>query len=103
MTIRDFKHTSGTWSISDTGPKWSINCGSGGAAIKHIAMVSCHALYEGDREENLANAYLIASSPDLLEALEKTFSIMKDDMPVGLRKVCWDAIEKARGGVTNEI
>ena len=40
---------------------------------------------------------LIAAAPNLLSALEKVFTVMNDDMPVGLRKVCYEAIAKAKG------
>jgi len=46
------------------------------------------------REED---ACLIAAAPNLLSALEKVFTVMNDDMPVGLRKVCYEAIAKAKG------
>jgi len=44
-----------------------------------------------------ANARLIAAAPNLLSALEEVFTVMNDDMPVGLRKVCYEAIAKAKG------
>ena len=47
--------------------------------------------------EQTANARLIAAAPNLLFALEKVFTVMNDDMPVGLRKVCYEAIAKAKG------
>ena len=34
---------------------------------------------------------------ELLGSLEKVFTAMNDDMPVGLRKVCYEAIAKAKG------
>jgi len=46
------------------------------------------------REED---ACLIAAAPNLLSALEEVFTVMNDDMPVGLRKVCYEAIAKAKG------
>lgn len=65
------KHTPAPWDISDTGPKYSINAGTGGAARKHIAMVSCFKGHEGEQEENEANARLIAAAPEMLEALKE--------------------------------
>jgi hypothetical protein len=49
--------------------------------------------------ETESNANLIAAAPDMLEALEKVLEVMAEDMPVGLRKVCYDALAKARGEV----
>lgn len=64
------EYTKGPWSISETGPKWSINVGSGGDSNRHIAMVSCYQRFTNDHTENLANARLIAAAPELLEALQ---------------------------------
>ena len=63
------KHTPGPWFISETGPKWSINVGNGGASNRHIAMVSCYQEFTNDHTENLANARLIAAAPELEDTL----------------------------------
>lgn len=64
------KHTPGPWYISETGPRYSINAGTGGDSTRHIAMVSSYEKFEEDKEENIANSKLMAAAPDLLEALE---------------------------------
>ena len=88
-------HTPGPWEIEssfDPGYK-SIS------AQKHTALAQVvWCMEDEDRSpECEANAHLIAAAPELLEALEKVFTVMNDDMPVGLRKVCYEAIAKARG------
>ena len=88
-------HTPGPWEIKrhfDPGYK-NIS------AQKHTALAQVvWCMEDEDRSpECEANAHLIAAAPDLLEALEKVFTVMNDDMPVGLRKVCYEAIAKAKG------
>jgi hypothetical protein len=89
------KHTPGPWQIKrhfDPGYKFI-------SAQKHTALAQVvWCMEDEDRSpECEANAHLIAAAPELLEALEKVFTVMNDDMPVGLRKVCYEAIAKARG------
>lgn len=71
------KHTPGPWSISETGPKYSINAGNGGASNKHIAMVSCYQQFTNDHAENLANARIIAAAPELLEVCEEALGLFE--------------------------
>ena len=40
---------------------------------------------------------LEAQRDELLKALEKVYTVMNDDMPVALRKICYEAIAKAKG------
>jgi hypothetical protein len=89
------KHTPGPWQIKrhfDPGYKFI-------SAQKHTALAQVvWCMEDEDRSpECEANAHLIAAAPELLEALEKVFTVMNDDMPVGLRKVWYEAIAKARG------
>jgi len=89
------KHTPGPWEIEEHyhfGYRWI----SGPEHSQLAQVVWC--MEDEDRSpECEANAHLIAAAPELLEALEKVFTVMNDDMPVGLRKVCYEAIAKARG------
>lgn len=48
-------------------------------------------------EREAENKALRAQRDELLEALEKVFTVMNDDMPVGLRKFCYEVIAKAKG------
>ena len=88
-------HTPGPWEIKrhfDPGFKFI-------SAQKHTALAQVvWRMEDEDRSPDCeANAHLIAAAPDLLEALEKVFTVMNDDMPVRLRKVCYEAIAKAKG------
>ena len=69
------------------------------SAQKHTALAQVvWRMEDEDRSPDCeANAHLIAAAPELLKALEKVFTVMNDDMPVGLRKVCYEAIAKAKG------
>jgi len=89
------KHTPGPWEIKrhyDPGYKFI-------SAPKHSGLAQVvWCMEDEDRSpECEANAHLIAAAPDLLFALEKVYADMNDDMPVRLRKVCYEAIAKAKG------
>lgn len=60
-------HTSGEWIVDESRHDGCINRLE---PFRHIAMVSAYQAVAGDREENEANATLIAAAPDLLHALE---------------------------------
>ena len=88
-------HTPGPWEIKrhfDPGYKFI-------SAQKHVGLAQVvWCMEDEDRSPSCeANAYLIAAAPELLGALQKVFEVMNDDMPVGLRKVCYEAIAKAKG------
>ena len=88
-------HTPGPWEIKrhyDPGYKFI-------SAQKHSGLAQVvWCMEDEDRSpECEANAYLIAAAPELLGALQKVFEAMNDDMPVRLRKVCYEAIAKAKG------
>ena len=88
-------HTPGPWEIH---PQFD-SCYRDISAPNHIALARVVWRFEEeDRSPSCeANAHLIAAAPDLLKALQKVFEDMNDDMPVGLRKVCYEAIAKAKG------
>jgi len=94
------EHTLGPWEIEEHyhfGYRWI----SGPEHSQLAQVVWC--MEDEDRSpECEANAYLIAAAPELLEALEKVYADMNDDMPVALRKVCYEAIAKAKGE-NNEV
>jgi hypothetical protein len=65
-----------------TGPEWEVNSEpkySVNAHAKHVAMVSCYKSKEGDEQENIANARLIAFTRNhitpLLDALERMMKL----------------------------
>lgn len=66
------KHTPGPWKIKHR-PAFSVEDNK----ERHIAMVSCYKELPGDEEENLANAYLIASAPELLDRLIQAIKIIE--------------------------
>ena len=87
------KHTPGPWFISETGPKWSINVGNGGASNRHIAMVSCYQEFISDHTENLANARLIAAAPELYRLLNYMVNNIGQPMCLETRDTFNEAID----------
>lgn len=85
------KHTSGEWVVDESRHDGCINRLE---PFRHIGMVSSYQAVKGDREENEANARLIAAAPDLLEALQ---NLENDNgqIPDHAWKLVQDAIKKA--------
>lgn len=87
------KHTKGEWLVKH---EYHIMSGDG-RSIASAGTFSSNVNPEKVREENMANAKLIAASPDLLEALieiQKQFN--KDGNMTGhLYEICDKAIKKA--------
>lgn len=65
------KHTPGPWGVPDTGTALGYVGVSAGDQFRWKGMIAqCDAgNYVRSQQEGLANAYLIAAAPDLLEAL----------------------------------
>lgn len=61
------QHTKGKWVVDESRHDGCINVLE---PFRHIGMVSAYQGAQGDREENEANARLMAAAPDLLEALQ---------------------------------
>jgi hypothetical protein len=80
----------GNWT---PGP-WSVVCGEGESP--HYRMISANALRAGDAlndgiyvarvqgPDNLANAHLIASAPELYEALAEILPLAREAMRLGI-------------------
>lgn len=66
------KHTAGPWNFTDK-VRYCIY----GAEDRHVALVSCYQVKEGDKEENLANARLIAAAPELLDEYKQLLAYLK--------------------------
>lgn len=66
------KHTPGPWVTDNSVLRGSINRLD--EPRRHIALTSDWEKEKGDREQNEANARLIAAAPELLEALEDVMS-----------------------------
>ena len=96
-------HTKGPWVVDEI---WHLGCVNRLDPFRHIAMVSEYQTQPGDREENEANARLIAAAPDLLEALENLLDGYLYGCDRGTRRVNADkaraAIAKARGLATTD-
>lgn len=94
------KHTPGPWAVDESRHDGCINRIE---PFRHIGMASGYQVNPGDREENEANARLMAAAPDLLEALEqarKYVAFAFDQGIEGAEKTGLDldaAIAKARG------
>jgi len=87
------KHTPGPWVVYELVDGYDIRAPES----------ECYVVTASDPESvwgavgREEDACLIAAAPNLLSALEEVFTVMNDDMPVGLRKVCYEAIAKAKG------
>lgn len=68
------KHTPGPWVVDESRHDGAINRLE---PFRHIGMVSAYREKPGDREENEANARLIAASPQLLMALEDALEVLQ--------------------------
>lgn len=88
------KHTPGPWTVMRTPSGYDHIRGPNGKRISH----ECSDLDDLDAE-GMANAYLIAAAPELLEACRVAVAIFSerlsqtDDM-----RPIYDAIAKATGG-----
>lgn len=66
--MSEFKGTPGPWVIDESRHDGCINRI---APFRHIGMASGYQVKPGDREENEANARLMASSPELLSIAKR--------------------------------
>lgn len=102
------KHTPGPWVTDNSVLRGSINRLD--EPRRHIALTSDWENEKGDREQNEANARLIAAAPELLEALESAIecgmvpsSTAKDGgatrhaRQVVVADMIRDAVAKAKG------
>lgn len=92
------KHTPGPWAYHNT-PTPFIHVAAGGLPICQIYTSTAHGQSMG---EQFANARLIASAPELLEALKacnEAMNYMSEyDIPITLPGQVKAAIAKAEGG-----
>ena len=96
------KHTPGPWAIDESHINGSINAGK-----RHVALASFYNCHDEEvrvtRDQQKANAQLIAAAPDLLAALKQALEALEraDDYGVpGLGRIidaADDAIRKAEG------
>ena len=67
-------HTKGEWKIEIPFQEWATQIDIFGPKREHIGSVGLFS----DKEEQKANAQLIASAPDLLEACKSVLSALKE-------------------------
>lgn len=96
------KHTPGPWHVVPYGDGGSLVICSDEAGDWRIAFMATPSGYKAERDEIKANAHLIASAPEMYEALERTvnhFGILPDDMttPDSVIGQARSALRKARG------
>ena len=74
--MKDFKGTPGPWTVKDYGHALAIECKVDN--IEHT-VVTDHFCYPDFKQhgsiEKLANAHLVSSAPDLLEALQNLVNL----------------------------
>lgn len=66
------KHTKGPWQVAKDGSIGSIETVNGNKPIGHSFQTQPTRRPE-DHEERIANAYVMAAGPDLLEALKEAY------------------------------
>lgn len=98
------KHTPGPWSISGVGPKSRTIYRATSGSVYPVCDVTADNLNRYGAGDLDANTRLIATAPELLEALEKAGEIAMNAQPEDyekalkeIRKLARAAIAKARG------
>ena len=84
--MKEFKGTQGKWKVKHSESKTAYNVIGTNPGLKYkvarcpyMAIPSCDELNERDKEEAKANAQLIATAPELLEALQKAICYVPID------------------------
>jgi len=72
--------TQGEWFVDPEGPEYSVNYKGPLNTFRHVAMVSCYIQRHGDKEENEANAHLIANAPEWLRLLVERVRTLESAM-----------------------
>lgn len=86
------QHTKGPWYIKGTNPPYIY----ANDAMEIICQ--CDSIKEMTKDQEMANARLIAAAPELLEALEKALDFEDADyMPNNWFNIARTAIDKAKG------
>jgi hypothetical protein len=100
------QHTPGPWKLWDDQPsEWTVRASAGPEYLSGVvATVRVDWIYEHQREQQRANARLIAAAPEMLEALRLVTSTLnaRDGHTLAEKlyatKVGRAAIAKAEGG-----
>ena len=96
------KYTPGPWTVDESHIDGAINAGK-----RHVALANFYNCHDEEvrvtRDQQKANAHLIAAAPEMLEALKKAVDALEladDSGTPGLRKIIAEAdaaIRKAEG------
>lgn len=93
------QHTPGPWWVYDESDRYpGIEAASCSIVVLGDEKRNFHGVQGVTDEESLANARLIASAPDMLEALRQVAaSWYRDEVPHGIRELAIKTIAKAEG------
>ena len=92
--------TQGEWWVDPDGPEYSVNYKGPLDTFRHVAMVSCYIHRQGDKEENEANARLIAAAPTIIRELVERVRVLENVREQAEEIVSWaDGKEAYQGEV----
>jgi len=98
--MSEFKGTPGPWVVDESRHDGCINRI---APFRHIGMASGYQIKAGDREENEANAKLMAAAPDLLAALIPFLDFADRELDLHGEVIPGLIIEAARKAIAKAI
>lgn len=93
------KHTPGPWHVVHNGHYYLINVPwKDGVDVDQYCPSICSVFKEGnDGIKAVDNIHLIAAAPELYDVLVQLYSMVVNEIPVGMSKYVWETLEKARG------
>lgn len=98
--MSEAKFTEGPWTAVDNGAYWDVLEKAPGYRGQVCSVHDAENINGITRDEQIANAHLIAAAPELYEALDNALDILKNDKRSYVQDAateCRMALAKARG------